>query len=82
MNVATKAPHDSLQFAYVKIHFAKDNDEDLMVWKVWYVDPVKIRIREVIFEGGVEQEGANFWVPWQAIDSIRELEKEERNVGN
>jgi len=65
---------DPLQFAYVKITMQGEDFPLTPIFKVFYVDDHKIRVRSVILENGKEVEGANRWVPWMAIDNMIEVE--------
>ena len=64
---------DPLQFAYVRIKMQEDTTFKPNIFKVFWVDDHKIRIRTIRWEKGKEIEGVNTWIPWVAIDVLEEM---------
>lgn len=71
--MAIKVKVDPLKFAYVSVAWADGDKEEDAVYKVFHVDASKIRLRAITFSGGTEVEGANYWVPWNSINYLREV---------
>ena len=64
---------DPLKFAYVKVLWTGADFETKETYKIFHVDPVKIRIRSIVVVDGKEVEGDNLWAPWSSIDALREV---------
>jgi hypothetical protein len=68
-----KRTPDPLMFAYVYLDLMDEEEpRDDEVYRVFYVDAHKIRVRQITLESGREVEGPNLWLPWSSIRSVRE----------
>ena len=75
---------DPLQFAYIELSLLDEDGPRSGIYKVFYVDDIKIRVRAITLgrtvhgdlakNGGGEYEGDNVWIPWSAIRTLTEVD--------